>query len=386
PYTPLHHLLLGAVGRPVVCTSGNLSEEPMAIDDADALRRLGPIADVFLVHDRPIVRPVDDSVVLPDDRPPGMRMVRRARGYAPEPLRTRRRLPVILAVGGHLKNTVALSIDDRIIVGSHVGDLDNPPAVAVHRRVVDDLLRFFRRAPACIACDLHPDYASTRVAEDLADRFGVPLVRVQHHEAHLAAVLAEAEHLDKALPPLPVLGVSWDGTGYGRDGTVWGGEFFLFDGETIRRVGHLRRFRLPGGDKAVREPRRSALGVFYELEGEGALAVPGVEFTDDESRLLLQALSGGIASPQCSSMGRLFDAVAAVCGFRGSVGFEGRAAMFLEFAAERFLETTGSTSGRVPFVEPCHLVGDEPVVVDWEPTVRSLAEGIRGGLSTEQAA
>ncbi|GAB6167440.1 carbamoyltransferase HypF [Thermostilla marina] len=386
PYTPLHHLLLGLVERPVVCTSGNLSEEPMAIDDADALRRLGEIADVFLLHDRPIVRPVDDSVVMPDDRAPGIRMVRRARGYAPQPLVMPCRLPVVLAVGGHLKNTTALSIEDRIVVSSHVGDLDNRPAVAVHRRVVDDLLRFFRRAPECIACDLHPDYASTRVAEDLAARFGVPLVRVQHHEAHLAAVLAEAEHHDKALPPLPVLGVSWDGTGYGRDGSVWGGEFFLFDGDTMRRAAHLRRFRLPGGDKAVREPRRSALGVFFELEGENAFAMPGVEFSEDEARIFAQALSRRIASPLTSSMGRLFDTAAAVCGFRGKVGFEGRAAVFLEFAAERFLASVEHMPDDVPFVEPCRFVGDDPITVDWEPLIRSLAEGIRRGLSAEQAA
>lgn len=379
PYTPLHHLLAEAVDRPIVCTSGNLSEEPMATEDRDAVRRLGPIADVFLVHNRPIVRPVDDSVVLPGEGGCEPRVIRRARGFAPAPLRSRARLPVILAVGGHLKNAVALSVDDRIVLGSHVGDLDNRLAIDVHRRAVDDLLRFFQRRPDYVACDLHPDYASTRVAEELARAYDAPLVRVQHHEAHLAAVLAEVEHqqamgrAEEVTMPAAVLGAMWDGTGYGRDGTVWGGEFIVYDGNGFRRAAHLRKFRLPGGDAVVRDPRRSALGVLYEFFGEAAFDLPGAGFSSQEQKTLRQMLARGFNAPQTSSMGRLFDAVAAICGLVDGVSFEGQAAMALEFAAEEYLESSADGKAGLS-LESIALVGSEPIVLDWEPTIRSLLE------------
>ena len=326
PYTPLHHLLLAAIRRPIVCTSGNLSEEPMAIASEEALARLGSIADVFLVHDRPIVRPVDDSVARVG--PEGLEVLRRARGFAPLPIDLGRSGPTVLAVGGHLKNTVALLLGSQAVLSPHVGDLDNVLGAEVHQRAIADLVEFFRAAPDVVACDLHPDYASTRHAETLAARWGVPLVRVQHHHAHVAACMAE-HRLEG-----PVLGFSWDGTGYGPDGTVWGGEVLECDGAGFRRVAHLRTFPLPGGDRAVREPRRSALGLLFETMGEQARQYAEAWFAPTELETLLAMLSRPGLCPRTSSMGRLFDAVAAICGLPAVISFEGEAAMALEFAAD----------------------------------------------------
>ena len=303
----------------------------MAIRTADALQRLGPVADCLLTHDRPIVRPVDDSVVRLG--PDGVQVLRRARGYAPLPLLLKRAMPTILAVGGHLKNTVALAVGGRgpttpVVLSQHVGDLDNVPSVDVFRRAIDDLIAFFGAAPQRVACDLHPDYASTRRAEQLAADWGVPLVRVQHHHAHVAACMAE--HGIEG----PVLGLAWDGTGYGSDGTVWGGEALVCVGGTFHRAAHLRTFPLPGGDRAAREPRRSALGLLYELLGDEALDHAKPWFHESDQKPLLAMLRRGVNSPRTSSMGRLFDAVAMLCGLTPVVSFEGQAAMALEFAAD----------------------------------------------------
>jgi hydrogenase maturation protein HypF len=335
PYTPLHHLLMEALARPVVCTSGNLSEEPMAIDTPDALVRLAPIADRLLVHDRPIVRPVDDSVARLG--PQGLQVLRRARGYAPLPIRLRFAAPPILALGGHLKNAVALSLGDgtgaaSVVLSPHVGDLDNVLSVEVFRRAIDDLVEFFAVVPQRVACDLHPDYASTRQAEELAGRWNVPLVRVQHHHAHVAACMAE-HGLEG-----PVLGLAWDGTGYGPDGTVWGGEALVCRGSEFRRLAHLRTFGLPGGDRAVREPRRTALGLLFEILGQGALPLVEYWFRPAERKVLPALLASRRHTPRTSSMGRLFDAVAALVGLPPVVTFEAQAAMALEFAADPSVE------------------------------------------------
>ena len=265
PYTPLHYLLMDGIARPTVCTSGNLSEEPMATSNEDAVKRLGSIADLFLVHNRPIVRPIDDSVARVGIQ--GPQVLRRARGYAPQSIALSESGPCVLAVGGHLKNTIALAIDDRAVLSQHVGDLDNLASIDVHRQAIADLLEFFQCRPEAVACDLHPDYASTRTAERLASDWGVPLVPVQHHHAHVAACVAEHGLGDA------VLGFSWDGTGYGADGTVWGGEVLHCDGAGFSRVSHLRTFPLPGGDRAGREPRCSAAGLLYEIFGADAAGI-----------------------------------------------------------------------------------------------------------------
>jgi hydrogenase maturation protein HypF len=381
PYTPLHHLLLAAVGRPVVCTSGNLSEEPMATRTKEAVARLGPIADVLLTHNRPIVRPVDDSVARVG--PDGLQVLRRARGYAPLPILLGMAAPTILAVGGHLKNTVALAIGrpsgpTPLVVSQHVGDLDTLLGVEVFRRAIDDLLEFFRAAPATVACDLHPDYASTRHAEALAAAWDVPLVRVQHHHAHVAACIAE-HGLEG-----PVLGLSWDGTGYGPDGTVWGGEVLRCEKGSYCRVARLRTFPLPGGDRAVRQPRRSALGLLYEVFGDGAADYAAGWFGPSDLETLMRMLQRGLRSPRTSSMGRLFDAVAALCGLAGVISFEGQAAMALEFAADPGVEEAyplPMAEGSRPPVnggQARPLNGPVPEA-DWAPLVHAVLADLAAG-------
>jgi hydrogenase maturation protein HypF len=391
PYTPLHHLLMAAIGRPIVCTSGNLSDEPMAITTDDALRRLGSIADVLLTHDRPIVRPVDDSVARVG--PDGLQVLRRARGFAPLPIELGLAGPTIVALGGHLKNTVALALgSDRVrethpqattvdgasvraarltqvVMSPHIGDLDNVLSVEVHRRVIRDLVDFFEVVPEVVACDLHPDYASTREAEALAAQWDVPLVRVQHHHAHVAACIAE-HRLEG-----PVLGLAWDGTGYGPDGTVWGGEALVCEGAAFTRVAHLRTFALPGGDKAVRQPRRSALGVLFAVLGEQAAQHAADWFRPTELDTLLSLLTRSLHAPRTSSMGRLFDAVAAMCGLPPVISFEGQAAMALEFAAERLADHALPRGDAYPLP----LSGEVPAVADWEPLIRAVLRDAKAG-------
>ncbi|MGA2255952.1 MAG: carbamoyltransferase HypF [Thermoguttaceae bacterium] len=378
PYTPLHHLLMESVARPLVCTSGNLSEEPMAIEIDDALHRLGglgqqteeAIADLLLVHDRPIVRPVDDSVARIG--PDGLQVLRRARGFAPLPIKLNIAAATILAVGGHLKNTVALTIGGQepasVVLSQHIGDLESRLGLDVFRRAIDDLLEFFAAKPQAVACDLHPDYASTRYAEELAGRFKVPVVRVQHHHAHVAACMAE-----NSLPG-PVLGLAWDGTGYGPDGTIWGGEALSCSGAAYHRVAHLRTFPLPGGDWAARQPRQAALGLLYEILGpeafeggqvENLSRVTGQWFSAAEQKALATMLARGLNCPRSSSMGRLFDAVAALCGLGQDMTFEGQAAMKLEFAAEA--EITESYS--IPL-----RASENGFIADWEPMIRQILD------------
>lgn len=390
PYTPLHHLLLGELGRPVVATSGNHSDEPIAIDNAEAMRRLGTIADLFLVHDRPIERHVDDSVMMSIA---GRRQfIRRARGFAPLPIRVGRELPEVLAVGPYLKNTIALSRADGVFLSQHIGDLKTPEALAAHARVVRDFLELYAARPVAVAHDLHPDYASTRWLLETHSRGAepgacpwerwiaeAPLVGVQHHHAHLAACLA-----DNRIEG-PALGVIWDGTGLGPDGTIWGGEFLLGDAASYERVGHLRPFRLPGGDAAVKEPRRSALALWWELERETALdpaAVPGFEPT--QTALLGQMLLRGVNSPVTTSAGRLFDGFAAFIGGRARVSYEGQAAIELEQSARTWASAhPGDKDGY-----PVELRRAEkgPIVVDWGAALSAARAELRAGVAVERLA
>lgn len=357
PYTPLHHLLMRELGFPIVATSGNLSDEPICTDEHEALERLAGIADLFLVHNRPIARHVDDSVVRVLL---GRELVlRRARGYAPLPVLVKELLPPLLAVGAHLKNTVALSVGRQVFLSQHIGDLETAQALEAFRRVVADVRGLWEHQPQAVACDMHPDYLSTQMAH----RLGLPVREVQHHLAHTLACMAENE-----LEP-PVLGVSWDGTGYGTDGTVWGGEFLLVREEGWERFAHLRPFRLPGGDRAIKEPRRAALGVLYELLGEEAFALLETAFTPEECRVLASALRQGVQAPLTTSAGRLFDAVAALVGLRQRVNFEGQAAMELEFL------THGVDSDeRYPFA----FAGEAPpYLLDWAPLLQAVLEDLR---------
>ena len=352
PYTPLHHLLMRELGFPVVATSGNLHDEPIVTDEKEALETISGIADRFLVHDRPIERHVDDSVMRVQL---GREMVmRRARGYAPLPIVVRRKLPPLLAVGGHLKNTVAVSRDNDVILSQHIGDLETAKALFAFRKVIADLLSLYQVEPVAVAHDAHPDYLSTQWAKSAA----YPALAVQHHHAHLAACMAENDLEGD------VLGVTWDGAGYGDDATLWGGEFLLGDATGYRRIAHVRPFRLPGGEAAIKEPRRAALGLLHEMGAGFDLPPPNDAdpFSEGELALLAQMLSRGVNSPITTSAGRLFDTVAALLGIRSVCSFEGQAAMMVEFRAERGVDD------RYEFA----LRGSEPLALDWEPLFREI--------------
>jgi hydrogenase maturation protein HypF len=364
PYSPLHHLLMKDLVTPVVATSGNLSSEPICIDEFDALDRLVGVADYFLVHNRPIVRHMDDSVAsVVCGRET---MLRRARGYAPLPVHLPEPLPCVLAVGAHLKNTVALSVGKDIFISQHIGDLETGEAFSAFCSTVGDLPRLYDAVPGVIACDMHPDYLSTKHAA----RMRRPLQPVQHHFAHVLACMAEHELED------PVLGVAWDGTGYGSDGTIWGGEFLLTDEGSFQRLAHFRQFRLPGGDAAVKEPRRTALGILYEMWGAAALSerrlAPVASFTESELVVIRQMLAKELHSPLTSSAGRLFDAVASILGLRQAVTFEGQAAMELEYAIQEDVDET----------YPFRITDDSPFIVDWAPMISEILIDLQGELSS----
>jgi hydrogenase maturation protein HypF len=371
PNTPLHHLLLRELNCPIVATSGNPGDEAIVTDETEALERLGGIADCFLVHDRPIRRPVDDSVVRVLAGQPVI--LRRSRGYAPMPIAYEAVAKPVLALGGQQKNAVATGFAGHLFLGPHIGDLTAARTREVFARTAEEQPALHGIVPGVVACDTHPDYHSTSVA--LAS--GLPVVRVPHHLAHILACM-----VDNGLDG-PVLGVAWDGTGDGGDGTIWGGEFLTVDAERFRRIAHLRPFRLPGGDAAVREPRRAALGLLHEIYGEDALAntelTPVATFTPKERVVLATMLRRGINAPFTSSAGRLFDAIAAILGFCQRNSFEGEAAMALEFAASRARETVALP----PFVV---RESDGPLMIDWLPPVLELIQERKRGAPPEPLA
>jgi len=374
PYTPLHHILMKELAFPIIATSGNLSEEPICIDEYEALKRLSGIADLFLIHNRPIVRHVDDSIL----RVAVQRelVLRRARGYAPLPL-TYKGLPSdILAVGGHLKNTIAIATDNNIFTSQHVGDLENREASEAFHNVILSFRRLYQTNPTHVAADMHPDYVSTKYAREC----GIPLVSIQHHYAHVAACMAENE-LDGR-----VLGISWDGTGYGLDGTIWGGEFLLTDKAGFTRAASFRKFRLPGSGIAVKEPRRTALGVLFEMMGDQVFdqrdSAPVCFFNNEEISVLSQMLHKGIHSPWTTSAGRLFDAVASLTGVRQFINYEGQAAMELEFAIGS--ESTDesypfSISDRTEMSTQAHQQSPA-MTVDWEPLIRAILQDVKDAI------
>ncbi len=398
PSNPLHHLLMAELGFPVIATSGNLSDEPICTDEREALERLRGIADFFLVHNRQIVRHVDDSIVrVLLDRE---MILRRARGYAPLPVRLESKIQspkskVILAVGAHLKNAVALAVGENVFISQHIGDLETEPAEKAFRRVVADFEKLFEAKPETVAADLHPDYLSTKFADEVADsplpaagtnqgvlnhhngaqRTARPVkMSVQHHVAHVLSCVAENEI------KLPALGVAWDGTGYGPDGTIWGGEFFLVGGESVERVASLRPFRLPGSNAAVREPRRAALGLLFELFGDALFdrtdLLTVAAFSASELPLLKTMLKRGLNSPKTSSAGRLFDAVASIANLRQQMWFEGQAALELEFALDGFVTDK---------FYPLPLVTRHALcVLDWAPLVEEILSDVKRGVSVRE--
>jgi hydrogenase maturation protein HypF len=370
PYTPLHHLLMHELGFPVVATSGNISDEPICIDEYEAVHRLGAIADGFLVHNRPITRQMDDSVVQVFDE--CEQVLRSARGYAPACISLSTPVKSSLAVGAHQKNSAAIVSERQVFLSQHIGDMDNRQACQAHENAIRSLEGLYDLNPSMAACDLHPDYASTRYAV----RKRLKITKVQHHYAHVLSCMADNEIND------PVLGVAWDGTGLGTDGTIWGGEFLLVNDNTFIRKAHFRTFCLPGGEKAVIEPRRSALGVLYEAFGYGLFDMKEIEslatFNKNEVTILRQMLARGINCPVTSSMGRMYDAVASLLGICQINAFDGQAAMMLGFAAEG--DKTGETYD-------FGIVDDDKVCcVDWELIIRSILDDIRMTKSASEIA
>ncbi|MDR3405839.1 MAG: carbamoyltransferase HypF [Chthoniobacter sp.] len=361
PHSPLHHLLMRRLGFPVIATSGNVSEEPICIDNGEAVSRLRGIADGFLVHDRPIARPVDDSVmrfVAGRDM-----LLRRSRGFAPAPVMVPGIDVPVLGCGGDLKGTVAVTDAGRVRLSQHLGDL---ASVESRRTFEHHLAAFPDLAGArleAIACDSHPGYHSRAAAESK----GLPLVTIQHHHAHAIACAAEnGINEDEEF-----LAVVWDGTGFGTDGTIWGGEFLICRGAAFRRFAWLRPFPLPGGEKAVRDPRFAAMGCLHLAGIPVAQTSLADLLTAEEQRVATALIERRAHAPLCSSAGRLFDAVAALCGLCRRNEFEGQAAMALEFAAT---STTVS-----PDIDPPALPVDEGGPIDWTPLlqhiVKELAEG-----------
>jgi hydrogenase maturation protein HypF len=365
PSSPLHHLLLAELGFPVVATSGNHHDEPIVIDESEVVTALGEVADLFLVHDRPILHRVDDSVVRVIAGQETL--LRRARGYAPLSLRCPMTANPSIALGAHQKNAIALAFGDQIVLGPHIGDLDTAATRDIFAHSVAAMTTLYDVRPATAACDRHPDYHTTRYADGLR----LPLHRVPHHLAHVLAGMADNEL--KA----PVLGIAWDGTGYGSDGTIWGGEFLALETTRFRRAAHFLPFRLPGGDKAMREPSRAALGVLQTSLGNAALSIedlaPVARFSPAERRVLGAMLERGVRSPLTSSVGRLFDAVAAILGLCQTASFEGEAAMALEFAAEK--------AARVAPLPPITVIEKEGVLLlDWRPLIAALTDASLSGV------
>jgi hydrogenase maturation protein HypF len=356
PNTPLHHLLLKRMQRPIVLTSGNLSDEPQAIEAADARRRLGAIAEYFLEHNRPISRRVDDSVAcVVAGRP---RLVRRARGYAPASLLLPagfQDAPRVLAFGGELKNTFCLLREGQAILSPHLGDLQHALTRADYRRALSDFRRFFGFEPQALACDRHPDYSSAQIArEEAAD--GVPLIETQHHHAHIAACMAEN---GVALEAPPVLGVALDGLGYGDDGTMWGGEFLLADYVGYQRLGTFKPVALLGGEAAIREPWRNTYAHITAQMGWASFAMNYAElelyqFLERQPRALLDGMKlRGVNAPLASSCGRLFDAAAAAMGLaRERAWYEGQGAVEMEAAVDRHCLLHEDERLSYPFATP----------------------------------
>jgi len=350
-YSPLHHLLLHEFGSPLVATSGNRHNEPICIDDGQALSRLAGIADYFLTHNRPILRPLDDSIVrLINGK---ITVLRRARGHTPLPVELKKAIPDTLAVGGQLKSTIAISHDRHVILSQHLGDLDSEASQQQFQSTLSDLQQFYRITPAKIAYDLHSGFTSTQ----LTGRPDLERQTVQHHHAHVLSCMAE-----HGLEP-PLLGIAWDGSGLGTDNTLWGGEFLQITHQGFERFAHFRPFSLPGGVKAIQEPRRAALGLLYEIFLDSVFECPDLPFSTEELQLLQQALRKQINCPRTTSAGRLFDAVASMLGLCRINQYEGQAAMALENAA-----ASSNSDEHYQF----QLIHGTPIIIDWQITLEKL--------------
>jgi hydrogenase maturation protein HypF len=367
PYTPLHHLLLRGAGcRALVMTSANLSDEPIVFQDADARQRLSTVADYFLMHDRPIHISSDDSVIRVFQGRP--LLYRRARGYVPRPILLPFESSPVLATGAELKNTICLVKGNQAFLSQHIGDLQSDRVYDSFRHIVQHMSRLLEISPGIIACDQHPDYLSSVYAGES----GLTVLTVQHHHAHLAACMAENGLEGETI------GLIFDGTGYGTDGTVWGGEFLVGGYSGFRRVGHFRQIRMPGGDAAVREPWRMALAFLYQALGTAAFAMDHPvtrHLPETEQSLFITMLERGLNSPFTSSCGRLFDAVAALLDVRQTVTYDGQAAIELEALAE-----TSGDNQLLPY--EIGLDSMNLLQVDFSSLFPAILNDCRAGVST----
>lgn len=367
PYTPLHHLLLQEPLRVLVMTSANQADEPICIGNREAVERLRGIADFFLVHNRDILVRCDDSVaaVVAGRK----RFSRRSRGFAPKPLVLRQSYPEVLAVGPQMKTTVCILKGRLVYLSPHIGDMETPQARDFHRRSIVLMQKIADCRPGIVACDMHPAYFTTQEARGLKD---VRVIPVQHHHAHIVSCMAENGISGD------VIGIAMDGTGYGSDGTAWGGEFLVATEDAFTRVGHLKTFLLPGGEKAVREPWRTGVSLLREAfpdrwreVAERLELLPEKEY----GRWMERILGAGFNSPPTSSLGRVFDGTATILGLHRRVSFEGQAAMGLEAVA-------GEKNG-VPY--PFDIrEGQDGLVLDLFPAVRALVEALERGVSVEE--
>ena len=397
PYTPLHHILLRDTGRPLVMTSGNLSEEPIARDNDEALRRLAGIADYFLIHNRDIYSRYDDSVAMVERS--ASQLVRRARSYAPYPIRLSFGAKQVLGCGAEEKNTFCLTKDNYAFLSQHIGDMENMETLEHFDSTISLYKRLFHIESEIIAHDLHPDYLATKYARELGES-GIKLVAVQHHHAHIASCLA-----DNGLES-PVIGVAFDGTGMGADGNIWGGEFLVADYRNFRRAGHLEYLPLPGGAAAIKRPYRTAIGYILTLLGGNAVSaviatLNGMkgkqsqlasigQVGEVEIEVIKRQIERRINSPLTSSMGRLFDAVSALLGIRGEIDYEGQAAVELEMAAHSSVIARRVSDEAISDVResyPYRMAEDEGIrIVRLGDLFSAVIEDLHQGISKERIA
>jgi hydrogenase maturation protein HypF len=372
PYTPMHHLLLRESGLPLVMTSGNISEEPICKDNDEAVRRLSGIADYFLVHNRDIYARYDDSVTVVEGD--DVQLTRRARGYAPFPVHLTFKAKQVLGCGAEEKNTFCLTKDNYAFISQHIGDMENIETMEHFENTLALYKKLFRIEPEIIAYDLHPEYLSTKYALEQGSQSNrLKLVPVQHHHAHIVSCMADNKIES------PVIGVALDGTGYGSDGQVWGGEFLVADYKGFKRQGHLEYLPLPGGAAAIKKPYRTSIGYLIKLLGEDSLS-PRLAFLKQvdalEIELIKRQLQAGLNSPLNSSMGRLFDAVSALIGIRSEIDYEGQAAVELEMAAYDCIDKVGDTSYPYSTVE-----SDGVNLIQLKDLFSAIVEDLHQGVS-----
>ncbi|RJQ56618.1 MAG: carbamoyltransferase HypF [Nitrospiraceae bacterium] len=363
PYTPLHYMVLKKLRKPVIATSANITDGPIVKDEADAFSRLSGIADYFLSHNRDIVRRCDDSVVriMAERQSP----IRRSRGFAPLPVTVPFRFnKPVLALGPYMNNTIAVGVGDRVFLSQHIGDLDTPLAVEFYEETIHDFLRIFDLKPGIAVSDMHPGYYSTKYGES---HFRENLLKVQHHYAHILSCMTENEvHAEEE-----VIGFAFDGTGYGPDKTVWGGEVFIASYREFKRIYHMEPYKLPGGEKAVTGPCRTAFSLLYGTFGEKAKDMDVLPLTREEKTFFADMLRNGVNSPVTTSMGRLFDGVASIIGLAHTTSYHAQAAIALEQSALK-----SDTADSYPCIVKNNKIYQFPII-------DSLVEDLNAGVPKE---